>query len=48
MFKLFNKRRCCYMTIYHVWSTEDGLSFLTYVDGEWVYLPAEEFSEDEC
>lgn len=48
MFKLYNITRDRFFTVYHVWSTEDGLSFLVYDDGRWVYLPSEEFAEDEC
>ncbi len=48
MFKLYNKVRDEWFKVYHVYSTEDALMFLVYVDGKWWYLPSEEFAEDEC
>lgn len=48
MFKLYNKARDEWFGVYDVYCTEDALMFLVFVEGEWRYLPCEEFTEDEC
>lgn len=48
MFHLYHKERDEWFTVYHVLSTEDAVMFLVYIDGKWLYLPCEEFVEDEC